>query len=179
MLKQTAFVALLLAAILALAQAEPPRFRAALRRTPGRFLARQEAEVTADNQPEDVPPPVEAEQPAPYPPAGVTPSIPFDLPTETEAPLPDEVYGPPEEEPTPDPTYGPPAEEETATLAAPASDGEAVSENLIQPRRKAVLAKQRARGVLRSQPLLLQAVPAAPGVVELVRAEPGVVYILK
>ncbi|XP_011202959.2 translation initiation factor IF-2 [Bactrocera dorsalis] len=175
MYKYTALLALLFAATLAVVAAEPPRFRAALRRSPGRFLARQEVAI-ADNA-DDAPPAVAADQPAPYPPAGVTPSIPFDLPTETEAPLPDEVYGPPEaEEPTPDPTYGPP--EETTTLPAPA-DGVIVSENLIQPRRKPVLAKQRARGVVRSQPLILQAVPAAPGVVELVRAEPGVVYLLK
>uniref|UniRef100_A0A0A1WIP3 DUF4794 domain-containing protein n=1 Tax=Zeugodacus cucurbitae TaxID=28588 RepID=A0A0A1WIP3_ZEUCU len=178
MYKYTALLALLFAATLAVVQAEPPRFRAALRRAPGRFLARQEAEVA--DSPDDAPPAVAADQPAPYPPAGVTPSIPFDLPTETEAPLPDEVYGPPEEEdPTPDPTYGPP--EETTTLSAPADAAEVdvVSANLIQPRQKPVLAKQRARGVVRSQPLILQAVPAAPGVVELVRAEPGVVYILK
>ncbi|XP_039967081.1 translation initiation factor IF-2-like [Bactrocera tryoni] len=178
MYKYTALLTLLFAATLAVVHAEPPRFRAALRRAPGRFLARQQAAI-ADNA-DDVPPVVAADQPAPYPPAGVTPSIPFDLPTETEAPLPDEVYGPPEEEePTPDPTYGPP--EETTTLPTPADNAEGViaSENLIQPRRKPVLAKQRARGVVRSQPLILQAVPAAPGVVELVRAEPGVVYLLK
>lgn len=43
-----------------------------------------------------------------YPPAGVTPSTPFDLPTETEQP--DTVYGPPEieEAAQPDNVYGPP-----------------------------------------------------------------------
>lgn len=177
MYKYTALLALLFAATLAVVQAEPPRFRAALRRAPGRFFARQEAEIAVSA--DDAPPAVAADQPAPYPAAGVTPSIPFDLPTETEAPLPDEVYGPPAEEPTPDPTYGPP--EETTTLAAPANAAEidVVSENLIQPRQKPVSAKQRARGVVRSQPLILRAVPAAPGVVELVRAEPGVIYLLK
>lgn len=177
MYKYTALLVLLFAATFAVVQAEPPRFRASLRRAPGRFLARQEAEIA--DSPDDAPPAVAADQPAPYPPAGVTPSIPFDLPTETEAPLPDEVYGPPEEEPTPDPTYGPP--EETTTIAAPVDtvQVDVVSGNLIQPRRKPVLAKQRARGVVRAQPLILQAVPAAPGVVELVSAEPGVIYILK
>ncbi|XP_017488094.1 PREDICTED: skin secretory protein xP2-like [Rhagoletis zephyria] len=180
MFRYTTLLALIFATTLATTHAEPPRFRAALRRPPNRFLARQEAEVTDSAAPEVAPPAAEADQPAPYPPAGVTPAIPFDLPTEAEAPAPDEVYGPPEEEPTPDPTYGPP--EETTTLAAPAvapADGDLVSQNLVQPRQRVALAKQ--RGLVRSQPLLLQAVPAAgaAGVVELVRAEPGVIYILK
>ncbi|XP_075156876.1 uncharacterized protein LOC142230130 [Haematobia irritans] len=61
-----------------------------------------------------------APTPAPtgYPPAGVTPEVPFDLPTETQQP--DTVYGPPETEPDviippteqPDAVYGPPEQEE-------------------------------------------------------------------
>lgn len=53
--------------------------------------------------------------PAPtgYPPAGVTPEVPFELPTETQEP--DAVYGPPEaqpeEQPQPDEVYGPPETE--------------------------------------------------------------------
>ncbi|XP_065365577.1 fibrous sheath CABYR-binding protein [Calliphora vicina] len=57
--------------------------------------------------------------PAPtgYPTAGVTPEIPFELPTETEKPeivtqQPDEVYGPPEvDAQQPDEVYGPPESE--------------------------------------------------------------------
>ncbi|XP_037805481.1 fibrous sheath CABYR-binding protein-like [Lucilia sericata] len=57
--------------------------------------------------------------PAPtgYPAAGVTPEIPFELPTETEKPeivtqQPDEVYGPPEvDAQQPDEVYGPPETE--------------------------------------------------------------------
>ncbi|XP_053954386.1 translation initiation factor IF-2-like [Anastrepha ludens] len=175
MFRYTAFFALIFCAFVAVAHAEPPRSRAALRRPSSRFLARQEAEVADDVGAVDAAPPTaEDEKPAPYPPAGVTPAVPFDLPTETEAPVPDNVYGPPEEEPTPDPTYGPP--EETTTTA---TGSDLASQNLIQPRQRAALAKQ--RSLVRSQPLLLQAVPVegAPGVVELVRAEPGVIYILK
>lgn len=53
-------------------------------------------------------------RPTGYAPAGVTPEIPFELPTETEKPVteaqqPDEVYGPPEAETIkPDEVYGPP-----------------------------------------------------------------------
>ncbi|KAM7356315.1 uncharacterized protein ACRADG_002120 [Cochliomyia hominivorax] len=98
MLKYTAIVVLALAFCVA---ADPIRNRP-LRR---RVLARQEALPT----------------PAPtgYPPAGVTPEIPFELPSETEKPQqPDEVYGPPETDVAaqPDEVYGPP---ETDVAAQP------------------------------------------------------------
>lgn len=86
-------LALLLALLsLSLAAGEAPRLR-----FPGPVLQRQEA--------------------APYPPAGLTPDPPFELPTEQEAnfPQPDLTYGPPEEQPElvygpPDEVYGPPDE---------------------------------------------------------------------
>lgn len=86
-------LALLLALLsLSLAAGEAPRLR-----FPGPVFQRQEA--------------------APYPPAGLTPDPPFELPTEQEAnfPQPDLTYGPPEEQPElvygpPDEVYGPPDE---------------------------------------------------------------------
>ncbi|XP_013104095.2 uncharacterized protein LOC106084738 [Stomoxys calcitrans] len=154
---------------------------------------------------------------APYPPAGVTPEIPFDLPTETEKPfaepdqtygppeaIPDETYGPPEavpdetygppEEATPDQTYGPPdataADEPAITEpdstygppeAADADDQPAIVEpeaeelqNLIQPRRK--LSPSRGRSsALRVRPAPIQ---RRGRIVEIVRAEPVLVYTL-
>ncbi|XP_067613161.1 uncharacterized protein [Eurosta solidaginis] len=174
MFKYNTAWALMLTTIVMVSQAEATHFRPAQRRTPNRFLARQEAAPTdaAVGAPSD------NSEPVPYPAAGVTPAIPFDLPTETEATLPDEVYGPPEAESTPDATYGPPAE--MTTQSAPAAESDLVSQNLVQQRRQqAALVKR--RGLVRSQPLLLQAVPAAGAseVLELVRAEPGAIYILK
>ncbi|XP_037953681.1 titin [Teleopsis dalmanni] len=106
MFKKT-FLIILAVAICA---AEPPRFRTVQRFRNGRFLARQVA----------VPSPA----PTGYPEAGVTPEVPFDLPTSTVKPdstylppdntygppqQPDEVYGPPEADINqPDNTYGPP-----------------------------------------------------------------------
>ncbi|XP_037940193.1 extensin-like [Teleopsis dalmanni] len=206
-----------LAVSLALVNAEPPRFRNArrngqLRFNNGRrFFARQEvAPAPADAAPAA----------APYPPAGVTPETPFDLPTETEAPIvqpddtygppdqtygpPDQTYGPPDQTyGPPDQTYGPPpAEQEIlpepdntygppdavdAQDAAPAIDepapvdpapadngGDLVSQNLIQPRNRNL------RSRARSAPLRLRAVPAKRGsIVEIVRAEPIIVYTLQ
>ncbi|KAL7731438.1 hypothetical protein ACLKA6_010593 [Drosophila palustris] len=75
-------------------------------------------------------PVLQRQEAAPYPPAGLAPDPPFELPTEQEAnfPQPDLTYGPPEEQPEliygppeeqpeliygpPDETYGPPAVEE-------------------------------------------------------------------
>ncbi|KAM8707701.1 hypothetical protein ACLKA7_014779 [Drosophila subpalustris] len=64
-------------------------------------------------------PVLQRQEGAPYPPAGLAPDPPFELPTEQEAnfPQPDLTYGPPEEQPEliygpPDETYGPPAVEE-------------------------------------------------------------------
>ncbi|XP_034483197.1 pollen-specific leucine-rich repeat extensin-like protein 2 [Drosophila innubila] len=56
-------------------------------------------------------PVLQRQEAAPYPPAGLTPDPPFELPTEQEAnfPQPDLTYGPPEEQP--ELTYGPPEEE--------------------------------------------------------------------
>ncbi|XP_075161044.1 uncharacterized protein LOC142233864 [Haematobia irritans] len=76
-----------------------------------------------------------APSPAPYPPAGVTPEIPFELPTETEQPFvePDQTYGPPEPtpdqtygppEPTPDQTYGPPEPTPDQTYGPPAEEAD-------------------------------------------------------
>lgn len=83
-----------------------------------------------------------APSPAPYPPAGVTPEIPFELPTETEKPFapeptPDQTYGPPEPtpdqtygppEPTPDQTYGPPEPTPDQTYGPPETDEPAITE---------------------------------------------------
>ncbi|XP_061400621.1 splicing factor, arginine/serine-rich 19-like [Musca vetustissima] len=98
------FLIVFLAVAICFAAADPIRQKP-LRR---RVSARQE-----------VAPPTPA--PTGYPPAGVTPEIPFELPTETEKPepQPDEVYGPPEpQEPQPDEVYGPPETTETNTDAA-------------------------------------------------------------
>ncbi|GBP00490.1 hypothetical protein EVAR_68346_1 [Eumeta japonica] len=55
----------------------------------------------------------------PYPPAGVTPEIPFDLPTEIGAPLPDldQTYIPPKL--SPGNSYLPPAQEPETTYGLP------------------------------------------------------------
>ncbi|XP_011184782.2 proline-, glutamic acid- and leucine-rich protein 1 [Zeugodacus cucurbitae] len=100
-------VGLLLLVALCAAEA-PTRFRTAARRPVGarvRFLARQEAA------------PAPAPAPTGYPAAGVTPEIPFDLPTSTAQPdltylPPDNTYGPPSP-PQPDATYGLPAPHST------------------------------------------------------------------
>ncbi|KAH8405320.1 hypothetical protein KR222_005346, partial [Zaprionus bogoriensis] len=56
---------------------------------------------------------------APYPPAGLTPDPPFELPTEQEAnfPQPDLTYGPPEEQP--ELVYGPPEEQPELVYGPP------------------------------------------------------------
>ncbi|EDW72664.1 uncharacterized protein Dwil_GK17124 [Drosophila willistoni] len=154
--------------------AEPARFRS----RSSRFqLARQEA---AADPAQDLAP---TAAPAPYPPAGVTPEVPFDLPTETEAQPdltygpPDNTYGPPAVEP--DNTYGPPpaaaAEPDNiygpppATNDAPIDDGssaspaaaEAIPANLIQPRngrlrsRRPVPEKLRSAQIIRAKPILV------------------------
>lgn len=89
--------------LLELCAAEAPtRFRTAARRPAGarmRFFARQE---TA---------PAPAPAPTGYPAAGVTPEIPFDLPSSTVKP--DVTYLPP------DNTYGPPSPPQPATTSGP------------------------------------------------------------
>ncbi|TDG44074.1 hypothetical protein AWZ03_009499 [Drosophila navojoa] len=114
---------LILAAIAAVSVAEPAR----LRSRSSRFrLARQEEASPAPVDPAVDVAPTPAS--APYPPAGVTPAIPFDLPTETETEAqpdltygpPDNTYGPPPAEP--DNTYGPPPAEPDNTYGPPPAD---------------------------------------------------------
>ncbi|XP_055856224.1 mucin-7-like [Episyrphus balteatus] len=78
--------------------AEPVRFRGNSRGS--RFFARQEVAPSSS--------PAPAAGDAPYPAAGVTPSIPFELPNEPTTVQPDNTYLPPAPVPTPDNTYGPP-----------------------------------------------------------------------
>lgn len=179
--KFTTSALLILAAIAAVSVAEPAR----LRNRSSRFrLARQEeAPVPAATEPSlDIAP---TQASAPYPPAGVTPAIPFDLPTETEA-QPDLTYGPPAVEPDntygppavqPDNTYGPPAAEPDNTYGPPADDAaadqdlppvdadpasEPIPASLIQPRngrlrsaRRPVSEKLRSVQFTRSRPILV------------------------
>lgn len=99
--------------------AEAPRFRKAnFRNRQFQFFQRQEevpvdAEVIEDADPQSAA--------APYPPAGITPETPLELPTEiTVAPKPAQEYGPPSQEygppAAPSQEYGPPASEEPAVL---------------------------------------------------------------
>ncbi|ALC45229.1 CG14568 [Drosophila busckii] len=94
---------LILAGVAVCALAEPARVRAGSR---FQFARQEVAAATPTDGADPVADIVPTPASAPYPPAGVTPSIAFDLPTETEA-QPDLTYGPPAE---PDNTYGPPAE---------------------------------------------------------------------
>ncbi|KAH8388838.1 hypothetical protein KR215_001901 [Drosophila sulfurigaster] len=168
---------LILAAIAALTSAEPARLRSRSRSSRLQ-LARQEA-APVDPVVDAAPTPASA----PYPPAGVTPEVPFDLPTETETEAqpdltygppaePDNTYGPPAE---PDNTYGPPAEPDntygppapSADQDLPVEDADPASEpipaSLIQPRnsrlrlRRPVAEKLRAAPVqiIRSRPVLV------------------------
>ncbi|XP_017134695.1 mucin-7 [Drosophila miranda] len=169
---------LLLAVVASVALSEPARFRG----RSSRFqLARQEeapqdpAAPGADPSLDVAPTPASA----PYPPAGITPEVPFDLPTETEAQPdltygppaePDNTYGPPAE---PDNTYGPPAEPDNTygppADAAPADQAavddalaaEPIPASLIQPRngrlrsRRPVPEKLRSAQIVRSRPVLV------------------------
>ncbi|XP_022221166.2 predicted GPI-anchored protein 58 [Drosophila obscura] len=159
---------LLLLAVVALALAEPARFQG----RSSRFrLARQE-EAPQDPAAPGADPSLDVSPTAasaPYPPAGVTPEVPFDLPTETEA-QPDLTYGPPAE---PDNTYGPPAEPDNTygppADAAPADPAavddalapEPIPASLIQPRngrlrsRRPVPEKLRSAQIIRSRPVLV------------------------
>ncbi|XP_064551634.1 mucin-7 [Drosophila montana] len=165
---------LLLAAIAAVTVAEPAR----LRSRSSRFqLARQEAAPPAPVDPALDLAPTPAS--APYPAAGVTPAIAFDLPTETETEAqpdltygpPDNTYGPPAE---PDNTYGPPAEPDN-TYGPPADaaadqdlapidadpSSEPIPASLILARsgrlrsRRPVPEKLRAAQIIRSKPILV------------------------
>ncbi|XP_023173150.1 mucin-7 [Drosophila hydei] len=169
---------LILAALAAVSVAEPAR----LRSRSSRFrLARQEEAPPAPTDPAVDIAPTPAS--APYPPAGVTPAIAFDLPTETETEAqpdltygpPDNTYGPPAE---PDNTYGPPAEPDN-TYGPPAdtaadlgqdddlapADADPASEpipaSLILARsgrlrsRRPVSEKLRSAQIIRSKPILV------------------------
>ena len=165
--------------------AEPPSNRG--RRPQGiqsrlRFLARQEAAapLPAAAAPEEQ---ATATASAPYPPAGVTPEIPFDLPPKTETPEqpkqaygpPDTTYGPPpaeeqDDEPAPtylppDSTYGPPADAE-GTTAQEADD--LMTANLGTPRSKL-------SGRLRSAPVRRRRTQ----IVEVIRSEPAFTLTLQ
>lgn len=114
MIKASSATALILVlSLVALSTAEP------LRR---RFLARQ-VEAPA------------APAPTGYPEAGVTPSVPFDLPSSTAKPEntylpPDNTYGPPDNTyGPPDNTYGPP---EADFVPVPDPEPEALPENPIE-----------------------------------------------
>ncbi|XP_030375676.1 extensin [Scaptodrosophila lebanonensis] len=145
-------------------QAEPARFRS---RSSRLQLARQEAAPPAP-----IDPPQDAPAEAPYPPAGVTPAVPFDLPTETEAQPdltygpPDNTYGPPAEDlaPQPDNTYGPPDAVDADQDPAPTADtADPMAQNLIQPRnsrlrsRRPVPEKLRAVEIIKAKPVFIYA----------------------
>ncbi|XP_016999384.1 resuscitation-promoting factor RpfA [Drosophila takahashii] len=167
---------LLIAAIASVSLAEPVRFRG----RSSRFqFARQEQAPEDQSAPADPSPSVDiAPTPAsaPYPPAGVTPEVPFDLPTETEA-QPDLTYGPPAEPDNtygpPDNTYGPPAEPDNTygppadivpVDQAPVDAAEPVPASLIQPRngrlrsRRPVPEKLRNAQIIRSSPVLVYSI---------------------
>lgn len=116
-------VVLAVAVLLASCSAEAPRFRKSkVQNRP--FVLFQRQELPAEDGlviESDA-----AEAVAPYPPAGVTPETPFELPTETtEAPQLSQEYGPPAQE------YGPPAIEE---IAAPAQEyGPPADEEIAAP----------------------------------------------
>ncbi|XP_039486591.1 proline-rich extensin-like protein EPR1 [Drosophila santomea] len=148
---------LLIAAMSAVSLAEPTRFRG---RSARLQFARQEQAPEDQAAPVDpavdiVPTPASA----PYPPSGVTPEVPFDLPTETEA-QPDLTYGPPAQPDNtygpPDNTYGPPAEPENTY--GPPADGpsdqppvaDPVPAGLIQPRNERLRSRRPTSQKLRS-----------------------------
>ncbi|KAH8372286.1 hypothetical protein KR093_010936 [Drosophila rubida] len=182
---------LILAALAALTVAEPARLRTRSRSSRLQ-LARQEAAPPAPEDPVVDVAPTPAS--APYPPAGVTPEIPFDLPTETETEAqpdltygppaePDNTYGPPAEPDNtygppaePDNTYGPPAEPDntygppapSADQDLPVEDADPASEpipaSLIQPRNGRLRLRRPVPEKLRSAP------------VQIVRSRPVLVY---
>ncbi|KAH8307191.1 hypothetical protein KR044_006932 [Drosophila immigrans] len=174
---------LILAAIAALTLAEPARLRSRSRSSRLQ-LARQEAAPPAPLDPVVDVAPTPAS--APYPPAGVTPEIPFDLPTETETEAqPDLTYGPPAEPDNtyvppaePDNTYGPPAEPDntygppapSADQDLPVEDADPASEpipaSLIQPRTARLRLRRPVPEKLRSAP------------VQIIRSRPVLVYTI-
>uniref|UniRef100_T1GBA6 DUF4794 domain-containing protein n=1 Tax=Megaselia scalaris TaxID=36166 RepID=T1GBA6_MEGSC len=107
---KTALIILAVAILVASCSAEAPRFRKS-KVINRKFVQFQRQELPLEDVPEQE---TEAPAVAPYPPAGITPETPFELPTETTvAPAPAQEYGPPAQE------YGPPAVEE---VAAPAQE---------------------------------------------------------
>lgn len=104
-----------LAIVIASCSAEAPRFRKAnFRNRQFQFFLRQEEAPVVETEIETKP------ADAPYPPSGITPENPLELPTETTiAPQPAQEYGPPaaEEAAAPAQEYGPPDVEEAAVPA--------------------------------------------------------------
>ncbi|KAL5273635.1 hypothetical protein ACFFRR_000401 [Megaselia abdita] len=95
-------VVLAVAVLVASCSAEAPRFRKS-KVLNKKFVLFQRQELPVEDA---TIPEVEEAAVAPYPPAGVTPETPFELPTETTvAPALSQEYGPPAQE------YGPPAQE--------------------------------------------------------------------
>ncbi|KAL5291406.1 hypothetical protein ACFFRR_010670 [Megaselia abdita] len=113
--------------------AEAPRFRKAnFKNRQFQFFQRQEealddAEVTVEADPQPAA--------APYPPAGVTPATPLELPTEAkpsqEYGPPSQEYGPPAEAASPSQEYGPPAEEPAVLVEEEAADEVVVEEKEV------------------------------------------------
>lgn len=99
----TTLVILAVTVLVASCSAEAPLFRKS-KVFNKNFVLFQRQELPLEDSPA---PEVEVAVKAPYPPAGVTPETPFELPTETTAaPELSQEYGPPSQE------YGPPAIEE-------------------------------------------------------------------
>lgn len=126
-MSKTTLLILAVAFVAVSCSAEAPRFRKAnFGNRQFRFFQRQEeAPVEAEPQPAA----------APYPPAGVTPATPLELPTEITVAQPSQEYGPPaspsqEYGPPASPSqeYGPPAAEEPAVIVDEGADDEVVVE---------------------------------------------------
>ncbi|XP_055905722.1 uncharacterized protein LOC129941181 [Eupeodes corollae] len=167
------------------AMAEPVRFRQNSRGS--RFFARQEVAPSS-------PAPAPAPEDAPYPAAGITPSIPFELPNEPTTVQPDNTYLPPAPAPTPDNTYGPPAETygppappqpdnqygPPEAPSAPAAEEQSLD---IDPRSQRIIVRQRNQKAsliqqrpqrIRSQPLRAARIQLEP--VEIIRSRPVIHY---
>uniref|UniRef100_A0A1B0BPC3 DUF4794 domain-containing protein n=1 Tax=Glossina palpalis gambiensis TaxID=67801 RepID=A0A1B0BPC3_9MUSC len=164
------FCFILIGLTMALVAAEPLRFRASKKQSI--FLARQEVPPTTQD----------TAAIAPYPAAGVTPEILFELPTETEKPeqtygppvaAPDQTYGLPESTTDtmlePDNTYGPPTT--TASSKQVTNEEASVEElsNLVQSRSN----KQRNR--YRTARLIL----SKDNIITITHSKPILVYTLQ
>lgn len=119
---QITLVILVVAVLAVSCSAEAPRFRKS-KVLNNKFVLFQRQELPVEDSQDPEP---ELAAVAPYPPAGVTPETPFELPTETTvAPALSQEYGPPAQE------YGPPIEEE---VAAPAQEyGPPIVEEVAAP----------------------------------------------